>query len=295
MNFFKDYFYGKSSKRDFTERDLPATRMQLFWEVLKVRRGSMVSLNLIYLLCWLPAAAWSYLNLVQLSAIAAGVSDASLASLAFTYLLILCPLIALTGPFTMGAARVMRNWARDEHSYTFSDYWEGVRKNWRQGLLYGLICGALPLLLCICAAFYLNLAEGSALFYLPLAVTLAAALMWSLSSQLMPALIVGYRLGFGGVVRNAALMTLAALPRAIAIKLATRLVPGALLILLLLAPAALRWAVPAALVLYAVFLLSFNALIAASYANALCEKYLNPRIEGAGVDIGLRPKEEIKG
>lgn len=291
MSFFKNYFYGKSGQRDFTEQDLPTNRIQLFREVLKVRRSSMVGLNFLYLLCWIPAILWSYLNLMQLSAIAAGISDANLGDLIYSYLLVLFPLSAITGPFTMGISRVLRNWARDEHAYAAGDYFAGVKENWRQGLLYGLINGALPLLVCICWNFYTGMAGGSPLFYLPLAIALIAGLLWILSAQLMPTLIVTYRLRFTGVVRNAVLMTLAALPKAIAVKLATLAIPVVLLLLMQFAPAALRWAVPAALVLYTIFWLSFNRLITASYANACCEKYLNPKIEGAGVDIGLRRTE----
>ena len=150
--------------------------------------------------------------------------------------------------------------------------------------------------LLLCGVSHLNAAvamssQQSQIGGLPLAITLVAALLWSLSAQLMPALIVSYRLRFTGVVRNAVLMTLAALPKAIAVKLATLAIPVVLLLLMQFAPPAMRWAVPAALVLYAVFWLSFNRLITASYANACCEKYLNPKIEGAGVDIGLRRTE----
>ena len=42
--------------------------------------------------------------------------------------------------------------------------------------------------------------------------------------------------------------------------------------------------------LYLVFLVAFNKLVTVSYANWLCETYLNPRIEGARTDIGLRPE-----
>ena len=206
----------------------------------------------------------------------------------------LFPLIAITGPFTMGVSRVMRNWARDEHADTFGDFLAGVKENWKQGLLYSLICGALPLLVFICVNFYTGMLAASPLFYLPLAVTLVVALLWSLSAQLMSALIVSYRLRFTGVVRNAVLMTLAALPKAIGVKLITLAIPAILLLLMQFVPAAMRWAVPAALVLYAVFWLSFNRLIVASYSNACCEKYLNAKIEGAGVNIGLRDENGDK-
>ncbi|MBQ3424955.1 MAG: hypothetical protein IJH38_07150 [Clostridia bacterium] len=36
--------------------------------------------------------------------------------------------------------------------------------------------------------------------------------------------------------------------------------------------------------------MAFNKLITVSYANWLCETYLNTRIEGAPTNIGLRPE-----
>ena len=104
-------------------------------------------------------------------------------------------------------------------------------------------------------------------------------------------MIVSYRQGFGGLLRNAVLMTLAALPQAIAVRAVTLAVPLLLAICLCFFPAALRWLGPLAMVLYAVYLLAFNKLIWASHANALCEKYLNSKIEGARTDIGLRPRD----
>ena len=42
--------------------------------------------------------------------------------------------------------------------------------------------------------------------------------------------------------------------------------------------------------LYLLFMPTFNKLLTVSYANWLCETYLNPRIEGARTNIGLRPE-----
>ena len=48
------FYYGKSGKGDFTKEDLPETRWQLFWEMLRVRISALVKLNLIYMVAWLP-------------------------------------------------------------------------------------------------------------------------------------------------------------------------------------------------------------------------------------------------
>lgn len=293
--FFNNYFYGKPGRRDFTEADLPQTRLQLFRDVLRVRWSALTGMNLLYLLCWIPTVIWTFLNLIQFNQLGASASEPfgeSLAQLLFTYLLIQFPLTALTGPFNMGVSFVLRNWARDEHSFPFSDFWSAMGANWKQGFLFSALSGLVPLLAFVCVRFYLHFAQRTALAYLPAAVTLLAALVWFLSAPLLPTMIVTYRQSFGGLLRNALLMTLAALPRAIAVRLLTLAPPILLGLSLLFFPAALSWLAPVFLALYAVFLLAFNKLIFASYANALCEKYLNPKIEGARTNIGLRPTQK---
>ena len=293
-NFFNSYFYGKSGKKDFTEADLPANRMQLFRDTLMVRKGGMVGLNLLYLLIWIPAVVWTFMNLVQLYLAPYG-DAASLGAyfhqVAFSYLLVLFPLVAITGPCTMGVSYVLRNWARDEHSFVLSDFKSAAKANWKQGLLFSIIDGAVPLLTYLGMRFYAGMSAGSPLFYLPLGVLLIAAVLWYLMSAILPTMIVTYEQGFMRQLRNALLMTLAALPRSIAVRLSTLAVPLTVFLCAAFIPNIVGYVSAAAVALYAIFLPVFNRFICASHANALCETYLNPKIEGAQTDIGLRPKK----
>ena len=52
--FMNNYYYGKSGKGDYTPEDLPKTRLQLFFEMLRVRLSALCRMNLIYMLPWLP-------------------------------------------------------------------------------------------------------------------------------------------------------------------------------------------------------------------------------------------------
>lgn len=282
---FKNYFYGNPGKRDFTEDDLPGTRLELFKAVLSVRKGNMVSLNWLYLLIWIPALLWTLINLLQLFSI----EDAALyPSLLLSYLTLLAPLIAITGPFNAGISYVMRNWARDEHSFPFQDFKRGMKENWRQALLFGVIEGLLPLVVYVCVYFYSGMAKNSPIFYLPIALLLAAAALWVLSAQWMPTMMVSYRLRFSQLVRNSFIISLVALPKTVLAKLITLALPIILLLGYLLLPQVLKWLLPICIIAYAMFMLSFNKLVTASFANALCEQYINANIEGAPVDIGLR-------
>jgi len=295
-NFFRNYFYGRSGKKDFTQADLPANRMQLFRDTLMVRKGSMVGLNLLYLLIWIPAIIWTFMNLVQLYLAPyedAAVLGSFFQQVIFSYLLVLFPLVAITGPFNMGVSYVLRNWARDEHSFAFADFKSAMKANWKQGLLFSAVSGLIPLVSYVGIRFYMGMAGVSPLFYLPLAILLIAAALWYLSSSILPTMIVTYDQGFIALVRNAILMTMAALPRAIGIRLATLAIPILVAICAFSIPGILSWVSGAAVILYAIILPVFNKFICASHANALCETYLNPKIEGARVNIGLRPEKEV--
>lgn len=291
--FFNNYFYGKSGKKDFTEADLPANRLQLLRDVLRVRMGALMGVNFLYLLCWIPAIIWTFLNLVQLYTLDTADPAAfqkDFQGILYTWLLVMFPLTAITGPFNMGVSRVLRNWARDEHSFVLDDFRESMKANWKQGLVYALICGAVPLLLFICLSFYAGMAAQSPLFYLPMGISLLAAVLWWCASPILPTLIVTYDLSFGAQLKNALLLTMAKFPRALAIRLASLipliLVAGAAMFL----PSAVGWITGVAVVLYMILLPALNKLVFASHANALCEAYLNPKIEGARSGIGLRPK-----
>lgn len=287
--FFNTYFYGKSGKKDFTEADLPQTRFALFRTVLSVRKGSMLGLNLLYLAFWLPALFWSFLNLLQL-----GAEGIPLQSIVFSWLLILFPLIAFTGPFNMGISYVMRNWARDEHSFVWSHFWEGVKSNWKQGLIFGLINGLMPLIAYLGVSFYSQMMSASMLFYLPLAIILGMFALWNLCALVLPTMLVSYELTFPQSLKNALLMTLAELPKSVGMLLATLAFPLLIFLAFLFFPTAINILAPAAFLFYSLIGLSLNKLISASHANMLCEKYLNTKIDGARTNIGLRSVSKTK-
>lgn len=289
----RNYYFGKPGKPDFTEADLPETRVQLFFDVLNVRRGQLIGLNVVYLLIWLPAIIWSLLNFFTLNGMLnAAAAREEYRQLVFTWLLLLWPCIAITGPINVGLSHVMHLWAQDEHAFPYMDMGIGIKENWKQGLMMSTIDGAVPVLAFLCADFYLRLAGRSVLFLLPLAISCIAAFVWALAAPIMPQLIVSYRQNFRGILRNAALMTLAELPRALGIRLLTLALPALAALSLLFFPGALRWIALIACLLYGLVLLALNKLIWASFANYLGEKYLNSRIPGAPVGRGLRPRSE---
>ena len=290
-----NYFYGKQGKADMTPADLPANRRQLFGAVLKVRWSSLIGINLLYLVAWLPAIVWTGINVITLSATAAGdtmsvLTREDVPGLISMWLMILVPCIAVTGPFNAGVTYVLRNWARDQHSFVLSDFWDAVKGNWKQALPVSLVSGLMPFLTYTASRVYGPMMQSSPVFALFMGLVVLVAITWSMITMLIYPMMVTYDLKLGHLIRNSVLLTVGKLPFAILIKLLTLVVPLLGAGIIALAPGAEPHVLLAAALLYLIIMPAFNKLMTVSYANWLCETYLNTRIEGAQTNIGLRPE-----
>ena len=287
---FNRFVLGDPKQRDYGSEDQPHTRKELFQTVLSVRAGRMTAYSLIYSLPWIPAMIWSSVILLKLFMLinaGAALDNTQIQSIAMGYALIMMPLVTITGPFHMAASYVMRNWARDEHADLALDYREALKKNWKQGLLYGVSNGVLiPVMF-----FYFSMlsvkAQTNAFFYLPLAVLLIMLMFWQLCNMIIPTMCVTYKLHYRQIVRNAIIISCAQFFRAIGVWLVTMIVPIIAMVICCLDDSAIMWAFPSVIVIQAVFGFGLKRLICASYANMVCEKYINSKIDGAPTGMGL--------
>ena len=289
-----NYFYGKQGKADMTVADLPANRLELFGTVLKVRFTQMIGVNLLYLIIWIPAIIWTLMNLSLLNSMpqveGAAYTRADYMNVVSMWLLVMAPCIAITGPFNAGVTYVLRNWARDQHSFILSDFKDAIKNNWKQALAVSCVSGLLPFLLFIGIRFYSEMARSSPVFILPIALMALVGALWSMATMIMYVMLITYDLKLKDVIRNSVLLSIGKLPYAVLFKLLTLALPILAFFLCQLIPTGTSYILMGLSMLYLVFMPVFNKLVTVSYANWLCETYLNTRIEGAQTNIGLRPE-----
>lgn len=286
-----NYYYGKQGKADYTIENMPQNRRQLFGEVLKVRWSALFGVNLLYMIAWIPAIVWTVINALALLNLPEGGTVDQMVSLVFTWLMIMIPCIAITGPFNAGVSYVLRNWARDEHSFVLSDFKDAVKGNWKQALVMSVIDGVMPFILFTGWRFYGSMMQNSMIYVVPAGLLMLVGIIWALASMLAYPMLITYDLKTMDVIRNSVLLSVAKLPFAVLIKLLTFVVPAVGIGLGMLIPG-IQWQVLGiVVVLYLVWLVAFNKLIVASYANWLFETYLNPQIKGAPTNVGLRPED----
>lgn len=304
------YYYGKSGKGDYTPDDLPKNRWQLFMEMLRTRMSGLCRMNLMYFVAWLPAMIAISLWVVSfgvalnnsfpvdeagniIEEVAAnGVQSfwQTLNDMNFMTLLILIPCIAITGPFTAGLSYVTRNWARDEHAFPWADYKDAIKANWKQGLLVSTITGCVPFLVYICWRFYGDMAVGNAVWVIPQMLILMLGILWALAVTYMYPMMVTYQMNFRTIIRNSFILAVGRLPGSVGIRL-LHCVPTVLftvIFLLTLQP----WVLLLLFAYYLIFGFAFSRFITASFTNAVFDKYINSRIEGAQVNRGLSQEND---
>ena len=324
-----NYYYGKSGKGDFRKEDLPQNRRQLFTDTLKTRLSALCRINLLYMLIFLPTMIMlmyhftntlsvtsnimmieqndysSYVELMAESDKEVSITEEQytalknnsgnnlpdmLDSILFRVLIWLIPCLAITGPFTAGLSYVTRNWARDEHAFIWTDFKDAVKANWKQSLILSAITSVLPLIVYIGWKFYGQMAAQNTIMIVPQVLVVLIAFIWSISITYMHPLAINYELKTKDVIRNGLLLGVARLPMSIGIRL-IHCVPA-------LIGAALIWfwnPMIGMLILfcwYALIGFSISLFITASYTNAVFDRFINPRIEGAKVNQGLYKQEE---
>lgn len=299
MGLFDRFYYGKAGKADYTPDDLPTTRWQLFWEVLRVRFWGLARLNLFQLVSYLPLVLWTAINFMALLNLGATDPEtgAELASASFAqsqglfmmYLVGLIPCILITGPFTAAATVIARNWARDQHCFLWSDYKDAFKANWKQGLATSALAAIAPALLYFVYIFYADQAAQTPLLVVPQMLVVVLAVVLVLALTLAYPLMVTYTLKFRQLWRNALLLSIGRLPFVLGLRLLTML-PLAIAVLLIFMGN--LYGVLFAALYYAVIGFALHRFIYASYANSVFDKYINPRIEGAPVNLGLRAEDD---
>ncbi len=282
-----NFYYGKAGKADYTPDQLPANRVELFFEMLRIRFSGLVGMNLLAVLTSLPTIVWSFLsfqvvllNLEQSAADAAMVGSVN--SALMLYFLLLIPCLMISSVFSTGIIYVLRNWARDQHAFTLSDFKDAVKENWKGGLLLGFINGASLLLTYVAYTYYGQMAvTGGYFFYIPQMLVVILCCIWWMANMLITPMMVTYDMSFKTLVSNSIIMTLSRLPWSL-------LIWGVSIGL----PFVIAYFVPYGIVflalVYLVIGLSLTYFVYVSYANSCFDRFLNPRIEGAPVNMGLR-------
>ena len=284
--FFNRMYNGNPNRPDINLEDMPRNKYEVFFTSLGVRFGDLIKLNLLFIVATLPLLLWTIVSLMALNAGAAEVTQEKMTeyimSTALTYLFGLIPCLVLAGPPMAGLTFVVRNWAKDEHAWLWSDFKEHTIKNWKQSAAVNLILGLVILLAFYTLQFYaIAIAQTSWLWVMQLIFVVLLG-MFILSYMYIFPMLVTYKLKVTQLIRNSLMLSLGRLPFTLLFGVLT-VFPVALGVgLMLITP----WATLGLLLYYLILGFALTSFILNSYTNATFDRLMKPE-DG-------QPKEEIE-
>jgi uncharacterized membrane protein YesL len=279
--FINNYYYGKAGKADFTPENLPDSRSKLFFEMLRIHFSGLCAVNLFYLIFCIPALLWTLTFLPVLMAAEQDIQ--SVWGNLTIYLIGMVPCLTIAGAGAPGLMYICRNWARDQHAFLVSDFKDQVKANWKQGMVVGLVNGLSLLISYVAVMYYSQMAQGGLLWVIPEALVVMMLALWWMINMLIFPMMVTYDMNLRTLIRNSALIAAARLPWSILFLLGAFLVPVVIAVFV-------PYGYLVMILIYLVVGFALTGFIYSSYAVSCFDRFLNPKIEGAPTNLGLRDK-----
>ena len=304
------FLEGKERSEEYARSTLPTNRWQLFWDIFKGNFGKLVKINLLMLLFFVPLAVVLIVGMLYLDSVGItypfganlgigypampalqGVAEwLKLQSDLYMYFgILLASIVASVG--LSGGMYVIRNMVWTEGVFVASDFWKGVKLNFKNALQTALFFCTI-LLVAFTLINFSNFLLASAtsekgqtvMLRISMITSYAFLALAAMMSLWMIALGVNYKMSFFALLRNSFLMAIGTLPQTIFF--------GALAAIpfLLLAIGGSFFAMMAVIMLL-LFALAYALLVWLDFAQWVFDKFLNPKIEGAKVGRGIYNKD----
>ena len=197
-----------------------------------------------------------------------------LLSLNIVYFLLCIPIITI-GPATAAITKVVRNYSQEKHAFTWSDFFESFKKNFKQSLPVGLLDVFVTISLIAGFNLYPSLATGNALYYVPYVISISVALTLVMMHFYIYLMIVTVNLPLKNIFKNSFILTCLGIKKNIITLLAVAAVIGGIFLLSMYVSVLF-------LLLYPLVAFSLVQLIICYNSYPLIQKYIiNPYYENS--------------
>lgn len=283
-----DKLYGGGRKTDLKKEDLPTNQFGVFTDRLWNHLWGIVKTNFFFCLFLIPLFLWIWYNVTAAIVAINQVAEATGSLLAGDdfrqimniFMLGLIPAFLISSPGMAGISYVLKRYARGEHAFVLSDFWDSAKVNWKQSmgmmLLNAILLNILWFGSTIYAAATLNV---NLVFVLRVLLVLAVSIFLAINVYFWP-MMVTYQSSFGQLLKVSFSLSVARLPLSL-VFLALSLVPLAGLLWL-----SYVWGY-GFLVLIAYYLIvgfGLTGFINTFYGCATMDRYLKTNEETADAD-----------
>lgn len=208
-------FVGNPNKEDYSAKDLPKTRTEQFFDVIKLRFGGMVTANILLALFAIPLLLWIMYFWFMFTTFdkETTVKYISDPNVWMIFLLGNVPLYTLMGPAQAGLYYCLRNWTWNERATVGEHFWKEFRRSWKRSVALNFFNAALFyagfwwLLLC-----YMNMETYPVLKVVSVTLIVVLILYYMSTIYQFPQLVT-YDLKVTQIIKNSCIYLIVQFPR----------------------------------------------------------------------------------
>ena len=206
--FFGFFDYSKPGKG--VSKDENDSRFKIFFAVLLRKFWKFLQLNILYVICSIPLIA---VMLLFIPATEVNENEQIFKMFLFSVICLLYISVIGLAPIITGFTYVLRNYSREQHAWIFSDFFEHIRKNFKQAMFVFLIDFVAVYLVLTNYAFYSSLENANMLITIAKTFIVIATLIYFMMHFYIYQIMVTFSMTVKQIYRNSLILTLAHLPR----------------------------------------------------------------------------------
>lgn len=279
MGFLDRMINGNPNKPDLEVEDNP-NPIKSYFEILKIKLWDLIKMNLLFSLFVIPTAIWVSVNIsiitreiemIQSEGVITNLFlDGGISGFITVFFAGLIPCLLVIGVALPSLNYITRSYAREFHVWMMEDFFEKIKENWKQSLLYMLILGVAILIMYMSTIFYTVQEQTTQIYGVLKGVMLVMSGLVLVSTTFVYPLMVTFELKFKDLVKNSFLLTIAKLPQILLILLITAIIPAFFLFLLM----TWDYGMIAFIGYLLIFGFSFTSFTINSYTNSVFEKII---------------------
>lgn len=208
-------FFNYDKPGPGVEKNAPKKKgVALFFELLGRNIGKLMLANMLYFVVSLPICMLYY---VIISMFLGNVMPEAIGSVGFTQLTIILTLLIVilwgTGPLSCGYTYILRNAAREEHTFLVSDFFEKSKESFLHGFVF-LVMDVVMLIALSTSVltYWIMSGEKGGIYTLLFALTIFVVFIYTIMHFFLYEMEVTFTNKLIGMYKNSFLMAVATLP-----------------------------------------------------------------------------------
>lgn len=254
----------------------PKSPFIVFFEILQRKFWNFIKVNLMFLIFNIPATIFGMFILTFLfpNILPDALKDTdtlmSDIMLKFIFLtLMMCIPMITTGPSQAGFTYILRNYAREEHAFIWSDFVETAKKNMKQSLIISTINTFVTFLMLFSIRAYLIIGSGNIIMMAGSAMMIVLFIIFAIMNMYIYPIMITFDLKIKQIYKNALIFAV--------VKFLPNL--GILLLSVFLIILSFYFNPIIGIIIYLFFTVSFIGFLTNFYVYPKLKKYMISRLE----------------